>query len=127
LGRSLPKVVNEHENYCLPEGSKYSERLANQTHIVAFSDPNDMLSYSITPGFKNKYLDSRMCTAVSNISINVAYVVDVFGFSDVANPMEAHLGYDHDERVIELLAHGLSNNNITPIIRERCEWMELTH
>ncbi len=67
-----------------------------------------------------------MCTAVSNISINVAYVVDVFGFSDVANPMEAHLGYDHDERVIELLAHGLSNNNITPIIRERCEWIELT-
>jgi hypothetical protein len=126
LGRSLPEVVNEHENYCLPEGSKYSERLANQTHIVAFSDPNDMLSYSITPEFKIKYLDSRMCTTVSNISINVAYVVDVFGFSDVANPMEAHLGYDHDERVIELLAHGLSNNNITPIISERCEWIELT-
>jgi len=126
LGRSLPEVLNEHENYCLPEGSKYGERLANETHIVAFSDPNDMLSYTIPAGFKDEYLDSRMCTAVSNISINVAHVVDVFGFSDVANPMEAHVGYDHDERVVELLAHGLSNNNITPLISERCEWIELT-
>jgi hypothetical protein len=126
LGRSLPEVLNEHENYCLPEGSKYSERFANQTHIVAFSDPNDLLSYIIPEGFADKYLDSRMCTRVSNISLNVAHVVDIFGFSEIANPMEAHIGYDHDERVVALLAHGLSNKNITPIISERCEWIELT-
>jgi hypothetical protein len=127
LGRSLPEVLNQHENYCLPSGSDYADRFANQTHIVAFSDPNDMLSYIIPPGFKDKFLDSRMCTTVSNISINVAYVIDVFGFSNVANPMEAHVGYDHDERVIALLAHGLSDNDISPLIKERCEWVELTH
>jgi len=127
LGRSLPDVLNEHENYCLPEGSKYSERLANKTHIVAFSDPNDLLSYVIPVGFKDKYLDSRMCTEVSNISLNVAYVVDVFGFSEVANPMEAHTGYDHDERVVALMAHGLSEHDMAPIIKERCLWIKLTH
>lgn len=127
LGRSLPDVLNEHENYCLPEGSKYPERFANQTHIVAFSDPNDMLSYTIPEGFKDKYLDSRMCTTVSNISLNVAHVVDVLGFSDVANPMEAHVGYDHDDRVVALLAHGLSNEDLTPLIKDRCEWIELAH
>lgn len=126
LGRSLPEVLKEHDKYCSPKGSNYAERFANQTHIVAFSDPNDMLSYSIPEGFKDKYLDSRMCTTVSNISLNVAHVVDVFGFSEIANPMEAHLGYDHDERVVALLAHGLSDQNIAPIIKDRCNWIELT-
>ena len=127
LGRSLPEVLNQHENYCLPNGSDYANRFANQTHIVAFSDPNDLLSYSIPVGFKDKYLDSRLCTEVSNISLNIANVVDIFGFSEVANPMEAHTGYDHDERVIALLAHGLSDNDSAPVIKERCEWVELTH
>jgi hypothetical protein len=127
LGRSLPEVLNEHENYCSPKGNNYAERFANETHIVAFSDPNDMLSYTIPEGFKDKYLDSRMCTTVSNISLNVAHVVDMLGFSEIANPMEAHVGYDHDERVVSLLAHGLSNEKIPPIIKNRCEWVELTH
>jgi hypothetical protein len=107
LGRSLPEVLNQQEKYCVPSGT------------------NDMLSYTIPVGFKDKYLDSRMCTVVSNISINVAHVVDVLGFSEVANPMEAHVGYDHDERVVELLAHGLSDNNISPVIKERCQWVEI--
>jgi hypothetical protein len=126
LGRSLPEVTNEEDKYCTPEGSGYSDRFANETHIVAFSDPNDMLSYTLPPTFKDKYLDSRMCTNVSNILINVAFVVDIFGFSDVASPMEAHVGYDHDDRVVALLAHGLSNETSTPIINDRCEWTELT-
>jgi len=127
LGRSLPEVVNEHEKYCSAQGSHYSERFANQTHIVAFSDPNDILSYAIPEGFKDKYLDSRMCTTVSNISLNIANVVDVFGVSDIANPIEAHLGYDHDARVVALIAHGLSNQNRAPVIEERCNWIELIH
>jgi len=126
LGRSLPKVVNEHKKYCSAQGSHYSERFANQTHIVAFSDPNDILSYTIPESFKDKYLDSRMCTTVSNVILNVANVVDVLGFG-IANPMEAHLGYDHDERVVALIAHGVSNQNMAPLIKERCNWTELTH
>jgi hypothetical protein len=127
LGRTMPEVLNQHEKYCLPNGSNYAERFANQTHIVAFSDPNDLLSYTIPSGYMDKYLDSRMCTEVSNVSINIAYVVDVFGFSEVANVMEAHVGYDHDERVIKLLAHGIGNEDIPPMIKERCEWVEIVH
>ncbi len=126
LGRSLPEVLNEHEKYCSSQGSHYSERFANQTHIVAFSDPNDILSYTIPDGYIEKYLDSRMCTTASNISLNVANVVDVLGFN-IANPMEAHLGYDHDERVVALIAHGLSNQNMAPVIKERCNWTEIVH
>lgn len=61
------------------------------------------------------------------ISLNVANVVDLFGFSEIASPMEAHTGYDHDERVVALLAHGLSNDKMPPIVKKRCEWIELTH
>ncbi len=125
LGRPLPNVLNQYKDYCLPEGKRYAERFANETHIIAFSDPNDLLSYTIPLGFKDKYLDSRVCARISNISINIAYVNDLLGFSEVANPMEAHVGYDHDERVIALMAHGLGKDEMAPIISKRCEWIEL--
>ena len=125
LGRPAPDVLNQHKDYCLPGGNRYAQRFANETHIIAFSDPNDILSYNIPLGFKDKYLDSRVCARISNISINIAYVNDMFGFTEVANPMEAHVGYDHDERVIALMAHGLGKDAMAPIISKRCEWMEL--
>jgi len=127
LGRKLPDILNKEEDYCRPNGIYYEDRLANETHIVAFSDPNDFLSYTIPVGYRNKYLDSRMCAEISNISLNIAYVVDVFGFSEFASPLEAHTGYDHDERVIALMAHGLSDHDISPMIKERCEWVEVIH
>ncbi len=125
LGRTLPEVSNEHEKYCTPQGSHYAERISNQLHIVAFSDPNDILSYVIPQGYKDKYLDSRLCAKISNISINVAHVIDVFGILEMASPMQAHTGYDSDDRVVALLAHGISNINMAPIIKERCEWFDL--
>ena len=126
LGRSLPEVLNEHEKYCSPQGRNYAERFSNKIHIVAFNDPNDILSYNIPKGFRDKYLDSRLCATISNISLNVAHVVDIFGVMEIASPFTAHTGYDHDERVVALLVHGLSNKNIPPIIKERCQWFELS-
>jgi len=125
LGRPRPDVLNQHKDYCLPGGNRYAQRFVNETHIIAFSDPNDILSYNIPFGFKKNYIDSRVCARISNISINIAYVNDLLGFSEVANPMEAHVGYDHDERVIALMAHGLGKDAMAPIISKRCEWMEL--
>jgi hypothetical protein len=127
LGRPAPDVLNQYKDYCLPEGNRYAERFANETHIIAFSDPNDLLSYVIPLGYKDKFLDSRMCTRISNVSINVAYVNNILGMAEVADPMEAHVGYDHDERVIALMAHGLGSDETAPIISKRCEWMELAH
>jgi len=124
LGRKLPEVSNQHAAYCRPEGEKYSQRMVSKTPIVAFSDPNDLLSYAIPHGFVEKYLDSRLCIDVTNININIATVFDAFGLGKLANPLEAHVGYDSDDRVVALIAKGVGNNNTAKLVKERCEWIE---
>ncbi len=126
LGRKLPEISNQKELYCSPEGSQYSERMLARTPIIAFSDPNDILSYAIPPGFVEKYLDSRLCIDVTNININVAYLYDVFGVGKLANPMDAHIGYDTDDRVVALIAKGIGNQGTADIVTERCDWIELS-
>jgi len=126
LGRKLPEISNQKELYCSPEGMQYSERMLARTPIIAFSDPNDILSYAIPPGFVEKYLDSRLCIDVTNININVAYVYDVFGVGNLANPMDAHIGYDTDDRVVALIAKGIGNQHTADLVNERCRWIELT-
>ena len=66
-----------------------------RVNVVAFSDPNDLLSYGITQDFVDNYLDSRMCPAVTNVNINVAEEISVFG-AGVVNPVTAHTEYDND-------------------------------
>ncbi len=124
LGRKLPEVTGQGDQYCIPTAAKYAKRLSNKTNIIAFSDPNDILSYALPPGFEDQYLDSRLCTEVTNVNINIANVIDLFGVGDVANPLEAHIGYDGDARVIEMLSHGVGTETMSPLIKERCEWIE---
>ncbi|MDQ7091526.1 MAG: hypothetical protein Q9M50_12985 [Methylococcales bacterium] len=124
LGRSLPEVNNQKSAYCQPKGKLYSERMLSKTPIIAFSDPNDLLSYAIPPQFVDKYLDSRLCFEVTNININVANVFDIFGLGKVANPLDAHIGYDTDDRVIGLIARGIGNADTAEIVKERCSWIE---
>jgi hypothetical protein len=124
LGRALPEIRNQAATYCQADGAKYGERMLAKTNIIAFSDPNDLLSYAIPHDFVNKYLDSRLCTNVTNININVAKVYDAFGLGRLANPTEAHVGYDTDDRVIALIAKGIANERTAPIINERCRWVE---
>lgn len=122
LGRELPEVTGQNANYCDPKGADYNKRMVSETSIVAFSDPNDLLSYGIPPGFSEKYLDSRLCARITNVNINIAKVMDAFGISDLANPLQAHLGYDKDDRVIALLANGIGNQKTSPLIKQRCEF-----
>ena len=114
LGRELPEVTGQKADYCDVNGSKYSSRLFAETSIVAFSDPNDLLSYAIPHEFTEKYLDSRLCINVTNININVAKVFDAFGIGKIANPMEAHVGYTKDDRVVALIANGIGNESLRP-------------
>lgn len=125
LGRELPEIAGQQTNYCTPDAPNYGERMLSETEIIAFSDPNDLLSYAIPPGFSEKYLDSRLCPSVTNININIANVTDLFGISDLANPLEAHVGYDSDDRVVALIAKGLGNKHTAEIIKERCEWTKI--
>lgn len=124
LGRTLPEVSNQEAAYCKPEGGKYSERMLAKTNIIAFSDPNDLLSYAIPHDFVSKYLDSRLCINVTNVNINVAKVYDAFGLGKWANPMDAHIGYDTDDRVIALIARGVANAKTAAIVNARCRWIE---
>jgi len=125
LGRKPPEVSGQGAQYCNELGEKYSERIFTKTPIIAFSDPNDLLSYAIPPRFVDKYLDSRLCIDVTNININVAFVYDFFGVGKLANPMEAHIGYDTDDRVVALIAKGVGDKESTAdIVNKRCRWIE---
>ena len=124
LGRELPEVAGQEASYCDPKGADYKKRMLNETEIIAFSDPNDLLSYGIPPGFAEKYIDSRLCAKITNVNINIAKVMDAFGMTDLANPMEAHVGYDTDDRVIAMIARGIGNPGTSALITQRCEFVK---
>ena len=126
LGRELPEVTGQKANYCIPNGTNYASRLFSKTSIVAFSDPNDLLSYAIPHDFSEKYLDSRLCINVTNVNINIAKVFDAFGLGKIANPLEAHTGYTKDDRVVALIARGIGNGSTAPLVKEKCQWTEIT-
>ncbi len=124
LGRDLPEVIGKRHKYCDEGGLLYEDRAFKNITIYAFSDPNDILSYVLPSGFVDKYIDSRMCVDVTNIMINIAHVFDAFGLGTVANPLEAHIGYENDDRVIALVAKGIGSERSTELVSERCEWIE---
>ena len=124
LGRELPEVAGQETSYCDANGANYKKRMVIETDIIAFSDPNDLLSYGIPPGFALKYIDSRLCAQITNVNINIAKVMDAFGMTDLANPMEAHVGYDTDDRVVAMIAKGIGNAGASPLIKQRCEFVK---
>jgi hypothetical protein len=126
LGRKPATVRGQIARYCRPDGDLRDQRILEELSIYAFSDPNDILSYPIPPKFANDYLDSRLCPKVTNIAINVAQPISLFGLGEFANPAAAHDDYDHDERVIALIAHGIGQKNAADIIKERCTWLKTT-
>jgi hypothetical protein len=121
LGREPPEVVGQEADYCRPDGRHYNQRMVSETSIIAFSDPNDLLSFGIPPGFRERFLDSRVCADITNISINVAPIIDAFGMT-LARPGSAHIGYDKDERVVALIAKGIGTSHTSPLVMERCEY-----
>lgn len=124
LGRKLPEVNGQKEAYCNPDGPNYKDRMLSKTSIIAFSDPNDLLSYAVPQGFVEKYLDSRLCIDVTNININVATIFDAFGLGRLANPLDAHIGYDTDDRVVAMIARGVGNGSTAKIVDQKCTWIE---
>ena len=126
LGREIPETSGQEEQYCSASSLMYDKRMVSKTSIIAFSDPNDLLSYAIPQGFSEKYLDSRLCIDVTNININIAKVIDAFGLGKIANPLDAHIGYDSDDRVVALIAQGIGNVYTAPVVQERCRWIDLT-
>ena len=125
LGRKPAEVHNQLSAYCDQFGTRYGERFLTRLSINAFSDPNDILSYAIPPKFVDDFMDSRLCPKVRNIVLNVAQPISIFGLGEFANPGEAHGGYDHDDRVIAIMANGFGHEGASPLVRERCSWIEI--
>ncbi len=93
--------------------------------MVAFTDPNDLMSYPVPQTWADKYLDSRLCANVRNVTINIAHVRRLPVIGEYADPSIAHSGYDTDQRVIELMALGIGNSGVGELVRERCSWVEV--
>jgi hypothetical protein len=124
IGLPPPVVSGRIDSYCGVEGENYAQRTFKKLNIVAFNDPNDLLSYSITPDFVDRYMDSRLCPQVTNIHINVANRISAFGI-EVVNPIAAHGNYDSDERVIELITRGNSDLEQNERLSGRCRMIRL--
>lgn len=122
-GRDPQAVTGQIEAYCGP-GATSEGRFFGKTRIVAFNDPNDLMSFPISDQFATRYIDSRLCPEVTNITINVATVNSLLGLGEVANPLSAHVNYDGDERVGALLAHGAGHPGVHPLVAERCTWRQ---
>jgi hypothetical protein len=111
--------------YCRPEGAHYQDRLFKETELIAFSDPNDLLSYPIPDAFVRDHVDSRLCPVQVNVAINIAPVRSLLGFGEFANPLVAHVDYDNDARVIGLITRGIGQPETAPVVEQRCSWLEV--
>jgi hypothetical protein len=111
--------------FCRPDGASFANRLFQETELIAFSDPNDLLSYPIPDAFVRDHVDSRLCPKQVNVTINIAPVRSVLGLGEFANPLAAHVDYDDDERVIGLIARGIGQPETAPVVKERCTWLEV--
>jgi hypothetical protein len=125
IGQDLPQVHDQVKSYCTAEGDKYDERFFEKLQLVAFSDPNDLFSYTVSPDYANRYIDSRLCPVVTNVTIQVAEVRSfLFGTSEVANPLVAHSDYEIDSRVLKMLVSGFGRDHGQEEPKSRCEFIE---
>ncbi|MGH6919857.1 MAG: hypothetical protein ACREJ0_19390, partial [Geminicoccaceae bacterium] len=118
-------VQDQVSAFCQPEGADFANRLFQETELIAFSDPNDLLSYPIPDAFVRDHVDSRLCPKQVNVTINIAPVRSVLGLGEFANPLSAHVDYDDDERVIGLITRGIGQPETAPVVEERCAWLEV--
>jgi hypothetical protein len=118
-------VQDEVSGFCQPNGADFANRMFQETELIAFSDPNDLLSYPIPDAFVRDHVDSRLCPKQVNVTINVTPVRSVLGLGEIADPLAAHVDYDNDERVIGLITRGIGQPETTPVVKERCTWLEV--
>jgi hypothetical protein len=120
-----PKIVNQIPAYCEPDGEHYPERILEKLSVVAFSDPNDLLSYGLPLNYASTFMDSRLCPTLVNVSLNVTDVLSPLGLVEIAPPLEAHAGYEQDDIVLSIIAGGVGKDTMKPQVAERCDWINI--
>ncbi len=122
LGRSPQMITERLDDYCGTGAPRATQRILGALRVVAISDPNDILSYPVREDFARTVLDSRLCTNLVNVSLNVAAEKDLFGATNFADPLTAHTGYLEDERVLQLITEGVHEQDSTP--PGNCRWQD---
>jgi hypothetical protein len=117
-GQPAPAIAKQTPAYCGPNAPKIRDRWFKSLSIVAFSDPNDILSYTIPPSFSADYMDARLCAKTTNVVVSVARQVSL-AVTSLASPQVAHTAYDGDERVLALMTHGLAAGSVP----RGCTWL----
>jgi hypothetical protein len=121
-GQDPQEVTGAAEDYCEADSELADQRFLKSLNMVAFSDPNDVMSYPVPEEWVEHYVDSRLCPKVTNVTINIAAVRSLFGLAEFADPLTAHSGYGKDARVGGLLAKGAGHEDTAEIVQERCTW-----
>jgi len=124
-GQAPQSVTGRRQEFCGDQAPLRDERFLRKLNMVAFSDPNDILSYPVPVSWADKYLESRLCADVRNVTINIAHVRRLPVIGEFADPLTAHTGYDGDDRVAELITHGIGHDDISDLVEQRCNWIEL--
>jgi hypothetical protein len=124
-GQPTREITAATSEFCGPNAPQASGRFLKQLNLIAFTDPNDILSYPVPQFWARRYLDSRLCTNVRNVTINIATVRRLPVLGTFADPLAAHTGYDSDARVAQLIVNGIGNDNTSELVRERCQWVEV--
>jgi hypothetical protein len=81
---------------------------ADEVSIIAFTDPNDLLSYRLP---LSKPSDPY---AVSNVLVSNAATL----FGKIENPMTAHTGYRSNDAVMKLVLCGTATEDCAALARE---------
>lgn len=118
-GEPPPAIAKQSDQYCGPAAPKLRDRWFKSLSIVAFSDPNDILSYNIPQSFTDDFMDSRLCAKTTNVVVSVAKQVSL-AVTSIASPQVAHTAYDGDDRVLALMTHGLGADEPPP----GCTWLK---
>jgi hypothetical protein len=124
-GQDSQQVVGQSDVYCAENAPRSAERFLRQLDMVAFTDPNDILSFPVPAAWAEDYLDSRLCARVRNVTINIAHVRRLPAIGEFADPLSAHTRYDEDERVVNLMAFGIGQPYTAEVVSERCDWVKV--
>ena len=104
VGREIAKnKTGKIDDICNKNSTENGERWLESLSIVAFSDPNDLLSYPVPSDFPDEYIESKFCPRLTNVILNIATEINILNLAD---PLTAHSDYDKDERVIKLIVDG---------------------
>ncbi|MBW8190537.1 hypothetical protein K0504_05760 [Neiella marina] len=127
LGRPEPDSKVQTGDYCTTSSADYDKRLVNEMRLVSITDPNDVFSYTVPQTFVDEFIDARLCPKLVNVVTEVAAPINVFGLTQVAEPMAAHKDYFTDSKVLDVMVFGLAGAMSSDEGHEGCEWHDVVN